>query len=113
MKRMLVRLCIQFACAFALSFISYLLRPVSALYWFLIYLFIPVFSAYSAIKIVINGINPYLAWILPGISEALAGFLISLGIAPDPLPIMITFLISLIGAAIGDVINKTNKKGRI
>ena len=112
MKKHIFRLLLQFIFVLSVSLISYLLRPLRVIFTILIYIFIPLFSACTACRIVKKGINPYLAWILPPISETIAGFIISMGIGPDPLPIMITAFISLVGSALGDVINKTLKKGK-
>lgn len=112
MKKRLLFLLFQFASVFCVSFISYLLRPLPVLYYILIYGFVPLFSAIFSLKLVVKSVNPYLAWILPPVAQSLGGLLAAMGIAPDPLPVMVTAFISLVGAAAGDVINKTNKKGR-
>ncbi len=111
MRKYVLLMLLQFVSVFFVSFLSFLLRPVSLLYSVLVYVFVPLFSSFFSLKIVRRGVNPYLAWILPPIAETLAGFLITLGIGPYPLPIMITAFVSLVGSAAGDVITKTNKKG--
>lgn len=112
MKRHVRSLLIQFFSIFVLSFLFYLLRPVSVLYNILMFIILPIASAYTSFELVKRMINPYLAWILPAIAETLAGFLSSLGIGPNPLPIMITAFVSLIGAATGDVAVKFQKKDK-
>lgn len=112
MKKHIYLLLLQFLISFFLSLAAYLLRPTGVLFFFLIYFLIPIFSAYTACKLVLKKINPYLAWLLPALAETAAGFLISLGFSPDPLPIMITSFVGLAGAATGDVLYKTNKKGK-
>ncbi len=112
MKKHILPLLFQFISVFFASLISFLLRPVSILFSIMIYAVIPLFSSYFSLRTVLKGINPYLAWILPPVAQTLAGFLITLGIGPDPLPIMITAFVALVGAAAGDVLNKTNKKGK-
>lgn len=110
MKRHVRSLLIQFFSIFVLSFLFYLLRPVSVLYNILMFIILPIASAYTSFELVKRMINPYLAWILPAIAETLAGFLSSLGIGPNPLPIMITAFVSLIGSATGDVSVKFKKR---
>lgn len=112
MKGHLFRLLLQLASVFLLSFIGYLLRPAYVFYQIMLYALIPLFSAFTAYKLVLKGMNPYLSWLLPPVSQTAAGFLASLGIAPDPLPVMLCAMISLVGAAAGDVKVKLRKKGR-
>ena len=112
MKRHIFDLVMQLTVVFVLSLIVFLLRPLPILYPFLVYVLVPFVSMYLAGKLVLKGINPYLTWILPSIGETAAGFLITMGIGPDPLPIMITAFVSLVGASAGDVIKKTKKKGK-
>lgn len=112
MKKYVLFLFLQFISVFFISFLSFLLRPVSVLYDILVYIFVPLFSSFTSLKIVRKGINPYLTWILPPAAETLAGFLVSLGFGPNPLPVMITAFISLVGSAAGDVLNKQYKKGK-
>lgn len=103
---------IQFASILFVSLIVLLLRPIPVIYEILIYGFVPCICMYSAGKLVLKGINPYLTWILPPIGETAAGFLITMGFGPQPLPIMITAFLSLVGAAAGDVMKKAMKKDR-
>lgn len=112
MKKYIILMVFQFASVFIASFLSFLLRPVSVLFPILIYAFVPLFSSYLSLRLVLKGINPYLSWLLPPIAETLAGFTVTFGIGPDPLPVFITAFVSLIGSAAGDVLNKTSKKGK-
>lgn len=112
MRKYFVLLISQFAFLFIISFLFYLLRPFAFIFSILFYIILPVISSVLGYQMVRKGLNPYLTIILPPISETCAGFLSAMGIGPDPLPIMITFFVTMIGAAAGDVINKTQKKGK-
>ena len=110
MKKRLFLLIMQLISVFIVSLFSYFIRPAGFIFRIFIYALLPIFSFFTAMKITIKGINPYLSWILPPVAQTLAGFLITLGIGPDPLPVFITAFLSLVGAATGDVIIKTNSK---
>ena len=112
MRKYFVLLISRFALLFIISFLFYLLKPIALIFPILFYMILPVISSVIGYRMVRKGLNPYLTIILPPIAETCAGFLSSMGIGPDPLPIMITFFVTMIGAAAGDVINKTQKKGK-
>lgn len=105
-KRMLLRFAAQGAIVFLLAFGVELARPLRGLHTVAAYGLLPLAGAYTACRIVRGGVNPYLSWILPPLAATAAGFLVSLGYAPAAGPVLLTALFSLVGAALGDVLQK-------
>lgn len=110
-RRMLLRLAAQATIVFLLALGVELARPVRWLYMAAAYGLLPLGGAYTACRVVCGGVNPYVSWILPPLAATAAGFLISLGYAPAAGPVLLTALFSLVGAALGDVIQKKRNKG--
>lgn len=109
MKKYLLYLLTQFACIFIVSLLSYLIRPIPPIHYICIYALLPLLSCISACRITMKGVNPYLSWLLPPFAQTISGFLSTLGIGQNPLPVFITAFLGLIGGAAGDVINKMKK----
>lgn len=112
-KRMALRLAAQGAIGFVIALGVELARPVRGLYAVAAYGLMPLAGAFTAYRVVCANVNPYLSWILPPLAATAAGFLASLGYAPAAGPVLLTAFFSLVGAAVGDVIQKQrNGRGR-
>lgn len=73
---------------------------------------LPLVGAFSAYRATRRGLNPYLAWLAPPICAVAAHCLIWV-YPPSPGPVLLCALISLIGAAAGEVRNReTNDKSK-
>lgn len=103
-------LALQAVALFVLAALSAILRPVAGLYWLLKWLILPLAGAFTAYLATRKGVNPYVAWIFPPLMATLAGTLISLGYAPEGGGIVVCALISILGAATGDVINRSSHR---
>ena len=57
-----------------------------------------------------RGLNNYLAWLAPPIMEALSNLLIW-GYAPTAGPVFLCGFLSLVGAAAGEVLKRSDKEG--
>ncbi len=79
----------------------------SALHGIMIWAILPVAGCASAYIAVILGLNNYVAWIVPP-AMGFAAHLIAWGFLPTPGPILLCALISLIGAAAGEVVRRQN-----
>lgn len=108
MKKLFLQLAVTLIAALAL----YLLRPVGAAFDVLIWVLLPLLGALTAYYCVLNGINPYLAWIMPPLGQTAACLIASAGYLPSGGQMVLTAFVSLIGAAAGDTMNKRNKRKR-
>jgi len=73
------------------------------------YVILPLFGAWTAYRTVRRGVNPYLAFPVPAICWALSAWAVW-GMLPDPGSAVLTFFVSLVGSAAGDVKNREKKK---
>ena len=104
--RGLLILLIQAVCCFAVALgISLTLYIGGVLYNLCLWGLMPVFGALSACIATIKGVNNYLAWIVPP-SAVMLAWVIQWGYSITPGPIFVCALISLIGAATGEVIKR-------
>lgn len=110
-KRVALRLAAQGAMIFIFALGVELARPLRGLYVTAAYALLPLAGAYTAYRVASGGVNPYLGWILPPLAATAAGFLASMGYAPEAGPVLLTAFFSLVGAATGDVLQK-RRNGR-
>ena len=80
-----------------------------ALYGALSWAAMPALGLISAYRATRRGLLNYAAWIAPPVCMALSHWLLW-GYLPDPGPVLLCALISLVGAAAGEVMNQ--RKGR-
>lgn len=76
---------------------------LTATYWVLL----PLAGLFSSLRVTRCGISCYLAWILPPICMSAAPWLL-IGYPPDAGAMLLCVLLSIVGAAAGDVLNKRN-----
>ena len=105
-------LCAQAAAVFVLALSGKLLSPVRWLSALLLWIAVPAAGAITACQAVKKGVNPYLAWIFPPVSATFAGLIASMGYTPSAGAMLLCALVSLIGAAAGDVLTRPRKGGR-
>lgn len=110
MKKLVLMTALQAAVMLAASFLMYLIKPIGILFGICAYGVYPLLSLAGACVLVRKGVNPYAAWFFPAACEAASGFLASMGYAPDFLPVLIAALAAMIGASMGDVMNKQDKR---
>ncbi len=112
MKKYLILLPAQALSSLLLGFLAAYVRLYStglhtALTWGLL----PAFGAVSAYFLCVKGINNYLAWLLPPIM-AVAGHFLAFFYPPSSAgAYMLIAVLSIIGAAAGDVVKKSKKSG--
>ncbi len=109
--RYTLMLSLQFAAMFLLALITVFTRPLPILYGILCWFALPALGAFSTYICVTRGVNAYIAWIMPPLGATAAGFLASMGIAPDAGRVLLLAFASLVGAAAGDVRVKARAKG--
>lgn len=85
--------------------------PVAFVYPALAWVVTPIIALISAEYIVLRGVNPYLAWLMPPAMWALAGYTLSRGYSPSAGVMLVCALAALVGAAAGDVRVKMRKNG--
>ena len=112
MKKYLTLMGLQLAACFTLSAAAFVLRPVSWLYKLSLWGVLPLAGGVSAFLLTEKGINPYAAWIMPPLSLLVARLLLSMGAFPDGAWFLLTAFTGIVGAAAGDVYNKTKRRGR-
>ena len=101
-------LLIQSAAMLLLSLIGALtLYLGSTLHAIVQWAILPIAGCASAYIATILGLNNYIAWIAPP-AMGFAAHLIAWGFVPSPGPILLCALISLIGAAAGEVVKRQN-----
>lgn len=101
-------LLIQSAAMLLLSLIGALtLYLGSTLHAIVQWAILPLAGCASAYIATILGLNNYIAWIAPP-AMGFAAHLIVWGFVPNPGPILLCALISLIGAAAGEVVKRQN-----
>ncbi len=110
-KRVALRLAAQGAMIFIFALGVELARPLRGLHVAVAYGLLPLASSYTAYRVASGGVNPYLGWTLPPLAATAAGFLASMGYAPEAGPVLLTAFFSLVGAATGDVLQK-RRNGR-
>ncbi len=82
--------------------------PTPANYWALnicMWGIVPVLGAITSFKVTRSGLNNYAAWVAPPLCQAVACILWA-GSLLNPGYVLVTALVSLVGAAAGDVLNK-------
>ena len=82
--------------------------PSPANYWALnicMWGIVPALGSYTSFKVTRTGVNNYAAWVAPPLRQGAACILWA-GSLLNPGYVMATALISLVGAAAGDVLNK-------
>ena len=103
-------LLIQSAAMLLLSLIGALtLYLGSTLHAIIQWAVLPIAGCASAYIATIVGLNNYIAWIAPPVMGFIA-HLIAWGFVPTPGPILLCALISLIGAAAGEVVKRQNNE---
>lgn len=105
-------LLIQTAAMLALSLPAALSMVLGgAVHGILVWAVLPLAGCASAYMAVILGLNNYIAWLAPP-AAGFAAHLIVWGYVPAPGPILLCALISLIGAAAGEVVRRQNNSGK-
>lgn len=79
-----------------------------AVYGILIWAIVPLMGAVSAYRATRRGLNNYLAWLAPPICTVAVHALVWVYL-PEPGPALLCALVSLIGAAAGEVANREAK----
>lgn len=106
MKHKVKILSLQFCVCLLICLAVFVLRPIwrgmDVIRWMLPPL-TALLSAFFAVK---RRINPYLAWLPPPLSLTIAGFVASMGIAPEGGLMLLCAFMGVTGAAAGDVYNK-------
>lgn len=70
---------------------------------------LPIAGCVTTYKITVRGVNNYLAWIIPPFMGIFAHFLAFFYLPKNPGPFLACAVVSIIGAAAGDVAKKSNK----
>ena len=84
-------------------------EPLGALiYGIIIWAIVPLLGAVSAYRATRRGLNNYLAWLAPPICTVAVHALVWVYL-PEPGPALLCALVSLIGAAAGEVANRETK----
>ena len=106
MKRHILILSAQFFVCLLICLAVFVLRPLlrgmSVVKWTLL----PLAAMISAFMSVKAGVNPYLAWLPPPLALTAAGFIVSMGIAPEGGLMLLCAFMGVVGAAAGDVLAK-------
>jgi len=104
LKAWIVQFAVMIAACLAAEFTYYISAVLrSVLLWALI----PILGAVTAYRCVLKGLNNYAAWIAPPVCM-LAASLVLWGYVPHAGPMLTCALVSLVGAAAGEV--RTNEK---
>ena len=104
---------VQIAEMLALGAVAALAEPLGAIvYGVISWGALPLAGAVSAYRTTRRGLNNYLSWLAPPLCAIAAHSLIWI-YPPSPGPVLLCALISLIGAAAGEVLNReTNDKSK-
>lgn len=70
---------------------------------------LPLIGLVTSYKITVRGVNNYLAWLLPPFMGVLAHYLAFFYLPQTPGAFLVCAVVSIIGAAAGDVVKKTRK----
>lgn len=105
-KLLLAQLAITVAASYLGAMALYLGAAVyGACQWVLL----PIIGAAVSYGITVRGVNNYLAWIVPPVTGAAAHYLAFFYMPPSAGPFMVCALLSIVGAAAGDVVKKNSK----
>ena len=111
MKKAILRLCLQLICCFIAAVIAYLLKPVRVIHFISAWILLPLLGAFTAFRLTVKGINPYLNWLLPAIGHTLGAYTVS-AFLPGAGAVLLTAFVSLIGAACADTALKYSSSSR-
>ncbi len=106
MKRKLLILALQFCLCLLICLAVFVLRPLWRGMGVIKWILPPMAALLSAFLAVKLGVNPYLAWLPHPLALTLAGFIASMGIAPEGGLMLLCALMGVTGAAAGDVYTK-------
>lgn len=111
MKTYVKALLLQGVVCLLLSFGAFLIRPLPVLYRICVWGVLPLSGSVSAFLVTRKGVNPYLSWILPPLMLTLGAWTANLWLyLPNGGIMLLDALLSLIGAAAGDVMQKGKAK---
>lgn len=110
--RWLIVWLLQFAAAFVVSgLLSLSLWLGHAAYGVCMWALLPVAGCISAYLATVNGLLNYAAWIAPPVAMALSHMAVWY-YPPEAGPVLLCAFVSLVGAAAGEVVLRTNEKDK-
>lgn len=111
--RYLLILLLQAAgCLVAMYLLFNLMWAGNLPYRIVLWVVMPLIGLVSAYLTTCKGVNNYLAWIAPPAMSILAHYLVCFYLPDSAIPFFVCGLTSVIGAAAGDVVKKSSRKGR-